>query len=327
MNHSPRNPGHARTVHGRHPVTHQATSGTPADPTLHAQQQLPSLTVPGHDRDEDVPRRASWLDACLAVSARFACNDPEGGTGRLDFIAAQACRGAGCRQALILLPTGREGTFLVAGAAGQGKANAAGQFVFLDPALRNLHSGAVGQALITDGAGVFGQLPGPGTGDILAIALRAQNLSHGLLLLRGAKAPGFTQSDIQMGAYFGSNAALALEMGKSRVLHERDLIYSDRDRIARDLHDAVIQRLFAAGLGIQTLPDLLGREEAVQRVRAITAELDDSIRELRETIYALRPSRSDETMLDEPGLTAGLPATPPSLQALGQPTDIPGSVA
>jgi signal transduction histidine kinase len=191
---------------------------------------------------------------------------------------------------LILVPTSNEGAFFVAGAAGQDEAEAAGQVVHLEPALRDLHAATASRALLTDGAELFRQLPGPNTGEILAIPLQAQNLKFGLLILREAKAPGFTQTDLQMGTHFGSHVALALELENTRVLHEEDLMYSDRDRIARDLHDIVIQRLFAAGLGIQTLPNISDHEEIVHRIGAITTELDESIKQLRETIYALHPT-------------------------------------
>lgn len=137
-----------------------------------------------------------------------------------------------------------------------------------------------------------------------------------------------------LGAYFGSHAALALQLQDTQVTREEDLVYSDRGRIARDLHDVVIRRLYAAGLGIQTLPNISDHEEAVQRVRAITTELDESIRQLRETIYALHPSRSDEAMLsgpidqlNKPNLTTRLLPTPPSIPEQDQATHIPGSVA
>ncbi|WP_078105438.1 histidine kinase dimerization/phosphoacceptor domain-containing protein [Arthrobacter sp. SRS-W-1-2016] len=280
-----------------------------------------SSMVPGHGGDEETPRRAAWLGACLDVSSHFARNDPQARTGGLDFIAGQACRGSGCRQALILVPTRTEGTFLVAGAAGADKADATGQIVHLDPAVGDLHSATAGQALLTDGAGLSGQLPGPDTGDILAITLQAERVEHGLLVLRGAKAPGFTRTDLQMGAYFGSHAALALQLQDTQMTREEDLVYLDRDRIARDLHDVVIQRLFAAGLGIQTLPNIADHQEAVRRVRAITTELDESIRQLRETIYALHPYRSNE-----PNSAARLPATRRPVPEPDPATDIPGSV-
>lgn len=76
-------------------------------------------------------------------------------------------------------------------------------------------------------------------------------------------------------------------------LHEaaRDLsLLEDRERIARDLHDTVVQRLFAAGMGLQGIAAMLGREhEATPRVEALVDELDEAIRDLRTAIYGLQP--------------------------------------
>ena len=62
-------------------------------------------------------------------------------------------------------------------------------------------------------------------------------------------------------------------------------ISDDRDRIARDLHDTVIQRLFAAGL---TLQAAMGRADLDERVDAAVNTIDDAIRELRTSIFSLR---------------------------------------
>ena len=68
-------------------------------------------------------------------------------------------------------------------------------------------------------------------------------------------------------------------------------LLEDRDRIARDLHDTVIQRLFAAGMSLQAVSTLIGAHDsdAAQRIDRITDELDDTIRDLRAAIYSLQP--------------------------------------
>ena len=65
-----------------------------------------------------------------------------------------------------------------------------------------------------------------------------------------------------MGAVFGSHVALALELARAHRMREQLAVFTDRDRIARDLHDLVIQRLFAAGLSIQSLRRLITGESA-----------------------------------------------------------------
>jgi signal transduction histidine kinase len=73
-------------------------------------------------------------------------------------------------------------------------------------------------------------------------------------------------------------------------------LFTDRERIARDLHDLVIQRLFAAGLSIQSLRRYTQDPVAHGRIAAVTTELDDTIRELRDTIYSLRTEEANESL-------------------------------
>jgi signal transduction histidine kinase len=89
---------------------------------------------------------------------------------------------------------------------------------------------------------------------------------------------------------FGRQAAIALELGERRTEAERFALIEDRDRIARDLHDLVIQRLFATGMQLQSAIRLMeqDREEARNRVNGAVDELDGTIRELRSTIYGLQ---------------------------------------
>jgi len=89
---------------------------------------------------------------------------------------------------------------------------------------------------------------------------------------------------------FGRRAAIALELGERRREAERYAIVEDRDRIARDLHDLVIQRLFATGMQLQSAIRLMEGDlsEARNRVNGAVDELDGTIRELRSTIYGLQ---------------------------------------
>jgi PAS domain S-box-containing protein len=67
-------------------------------------------------------------------------------------------------------------------------------------------------------------------------------------------------------------------------------LLEDRERIARDLHDTVVQRLFAAGMALQGIGAMIGREsEATKRIDALVDELDEAIRDLRTAIYGLQP--------------------------------------
>jgi two-component system, NarL family, sensor histidine kinase DevS len=105
----------------------------------------------------------------------------------------------------------------------------------------------------------------------------------------------FSDATMAMIDGFADQAALALEIAEHRREAEQLMVLSDRDRIARDLHDLAIQRLFASGL---TLNSVLGRisdrPQVAERVQRVVDDLDDTIKTVRGTIYALRErDRSD----------------------------------
>jgi len=89
---------------------------------------------------------------------------------------------------------------------------------------------------------------------------------------------------------YGAQAAVALELAERRRQSERFAVLEDRDRIARDLHDLVIQRLFATGMLLQSAVRMTETTpaEARRRVDRAVDELDGTIRELRSTIYGLQ---------------------------------------
>lgn len=88
----------------------------------------------------------------------------------------------------------------------------------------------------------------------------------------------------------GASALLAFELAAVRAERDRLLISADRERIARDLHDLVIQRLFGAGLRLQGALGLVDNQAAVARVNSTIEDLDTTIKEIREAIFALESS-------------------------------------
>ena len=98
------------------------------------------------------------------------------------------------------------------------------------------------------------------------------------------------QSATRMVAAFAAQASVALELAERRRSLERYAVFEDRDRIARDLHDLVIQRLFATGMQLEGATRLITErpQEAARRVLVAVDDLDATIRELRSTIYSLQ---------------------------------------
>lgn len=91
-------------------------------------------------------------------------------------------------------------------------------------------------------------------------------------------------------------ARLAAEAELAAARAERAVL-ADRDRMARDLHDRVIQRIFGAGMALHTAARLSRSPEATARIAAVVADLDRTIDELRETIFALRRQPRPDTGL------------------------------
>jgi two-component system, NarL family, sensor histidine kinase DevS len=102
----------------------------------------------------------------------------------------------------------------------------------------------------------------------------------------------FTDADLDMAEAFAGQAAIALELSDARADQQRLGVLEDRDRIARDLHDHVIQRLFAAGLSLQSIAATVDDEAVDQRLTRTVEQLDDTIRQIRTTIFALQEDSS-----------------------------------
>ncbi len=131
-------------------------------------------------------------------------------------------------------------------------------------------------------------------GYTLLTELRARDTHYGILLVvRGKGEPTYRHIETQMAAVFSSNIAQGLGLVQMHRLHEEVRLYLERERIARDLHDVVIQRIFAAGLSISALGKHLPTPATRERAAGITRELDTTIAELRATIYSLRTSAGE----------------------------------
>lgn len=84
------------------------------------------------------------------------------------------------------------------------------------------------------------------------------------------------------------HASVILDRERGEREHDLLTVLEDRDRIARDLHDLVIQRLFAVGLTLQGASRRAGNAEVIERLEGAVAELDQTIRDIRATIFELR---------------------------------------
>lgn len=133
-------------------------------------------------------------------------------------------------------------------------------------------------------------LPGwPTLGPVVIVPLGSGTRVEGALSLAWTSEhrEGFHLVDPALPATFAEQAALALHLARGRDDRARLALYEDRDRIGRDLHDLVIQRLFAVGLGLQSSVNRLPEGEVSARLQRAIDDLDDTIRDIRRTIFAL----------------------------------------
>ncbi|WP_244266554.1 GAF domain-containing sensor histidine kinase [Pseudarthrobacter chlorophenolicus] len=145
---------------------------------------------------------------------------------------------------------------------------------------------------VTDPRQVFDQVTAETLGPVLISALGTNSYGHHddvLVLARPVGGTPYTEADITSSVLFASRIGLTLDLLKANEAKAENALFTDRDRIAKDLHDLVIQRLFAAGLSIQSLRRTTTDPHSLKRITIITTELDDCIRQLRDTIYSLRP--------------------------------------
>jgi signal transduction histidine kinase len=131
-------------------------------------------------------------------------------------------------------------------------------------------------------------LEGTTPGEVVYVPLTGQDARLGVVRVSRRKgSPVFDSREIQIIETFAHQAALAIELARSREDRDRMGRLEDRERIARNLHDTVIQRLFAVGMMLQAITPNPGREEDRARMVQAVDEIDETIREIRSSIFAL----------------------------------------
>jgi PAS domain S-box-containing protein len=119
------------------------------------------------------------------------------------------------------------------------------------------------------------------------VPIPSERESAALMLVLPESQPDIGTEDRAILESLATQGALAIELTSARADREKLLLTGDRERIARDLHDLVIQRLFGAGMGLQGSLPLIGNSDAASRVRTAIDDLDATIREIRSAIFAL----------------------------------------
>jgi signal transduction histidine kinase len=232
-------------------------------------------------------RRERWLSAAAEITAVLLGTVRR--TEALRLIARRAREVAGAELVLVLVYDEENTRYTIEVADGT------------DPG----HAELIGKQLPVDGAEAerFGrekyrviddlrtaaEWPGPmPDGPGLAAPLAGSDTLHGVLIVAQGHANTGGGDDAGLLSIFAGQAALAFERARAQEERELLVVLEDRERIARDLHDVVIQRLFATGMQLQGVAPHALRPEAAARINAAVDDLDATIRDIRRSIFELR---------------------------------------
>ncbi|GAA2948209.1 two-component system sensor histidine kinase [Microbacterium luteolum] len=189
----------------------------------------------------------------------------------------------------IVVPDPLTGRYLVDTARGMGAGSLEGSEVSGDNAVisQAMESGG---AVASDGpTGALSTDPQFAVGSTVAVPLVVAGTPAGALYVtRDANGSRFSPEDLSTLAEFAAQAGLALALAQARTDRQRLDLIEERARIARDLHDNVIQRLFGTGLGLQALAAKIPAHAAT--IAAQVGEIDAAIADFRTAIFTLQTS-------------------------------------
>jgi signal transduction histidine kinase len=246
---------------------------------------------------DEARRQQRWLTASAEVTSALLSGADIGDA--LALIAAKSLEMSGADLVMLALPTPGGDLLQIEHAVGDGAAEAKSLI---------LPAGGSASGLVLASGQVL-TVPDFSHDDRVAtIARQRLKLGPAVLVPLGAagnvrgvltagRRPGampMPPAATEMLVTFASQAGIALELAEHRRQAERVAVYEDRDRIARDLHDLVIQRLYATGISLQGAVGMIAVPEVAGRVSRAVDALDETIREIRSTIFALqaRPQAS-----------------------------------
>lgn len=198
-----------------------------------------------------------------------------------------------CDGVSVTVPGEDPATLVIAATKGVGDSERKGRLLPMDDSLSGqvVTSGqsAFIEDLDNDGRGLKPLILAPKAGSAMIAPLSARGQVFGTLAawnLRGS--PPMQPSDLNVLENLGSQGALGLQYSRSQERLRTLAVLEDRERIGRELHDGVIQALFAVGMSLEATHALIHEPRAKERVSSAVNELDQVIRELRNYIFGLR---------------------------------------
>ena len=250
---------------------------------------------------QEAKARQSWIEATRDIATELLSGTEPASVFRL--VAEEALKLTGADAALVAIPVDENTPaaevqeLLVIETIGSAVDSAVGQtFPVTGTALGEVFVKSTPRRvdrIDLDGLGHPDDL-----GPALLLPLRAVDTVAGVVvMLRQGGQGSFTDEQLEMMAAFADQAALAWQLATSQQrMRELDVL-TDRDRIARDLHDHVIQRLFAVGLSLQGTVARTRKPEVQQRLSEAVDDLQAVIQEIRTTIFDLHGASQGITRL------------------------------
>ncbi|MGW5497350.1 sensor histidine kinase [Streptomyces olivaceoviridis] len=267
---------------------------------------------------DDAHRRQRWLAASNELTRSLLSGSEPASV--LESFTATVREMAGADLVTLAVPVGAKGELVIEAASGSLAEEVRGLLLPATTLAAKVYASGetiISKAVSADPRAEGGSASVVELGPAFFVPLGTREHVRGVLQV--ANVPGgalFTDAVIDMVTGFGNQAALALDVAEHRRDTERMVVLNDRDRIARDLHDLVIQRLFAGALSLQsTLGRVSDRPQVSERIQRVVNDLDDTIKIIRSTIYGLR--ENDQTRRGS-GLRAQLvTATERATESLG----------
>jgi signal transduction histidine kinase len=234
----------------------------------------------------DSQKRQAWAAASAEITAALLSSEKE---EFLDLLADRTLRLADADLVSIVRVTDDAGRLVVETARRRDGGPVAAT-VF--PAAGSIAAGVLqgGQPRLIDEPDLAGTEPTPGreTGPTMAIPFATDGEAGGVLLVsRISGRARFNPADLELAADFAGRISLAMQLARARADQRRVLLLEDRGRIARDLHDHVIQQLFAAGLELHTVLGAMTPGTLADKVVHSIDTLDATITRIRTAIFAL----------------------------------------
>jgi len=236
-------------------------------------------------------RQQQWLRAIAEVTQRLLSGDQRGEV--LDLVTAQALEISGADLVVLALPAGDRKRLVIEHASGDGAAGALGLVLPAEGSASGIVMASGEPLAVADFSGDARVAPVAREhmplGPAVLVPLGPSGDVRGVLTAgRRRGAPPLSPAAVDMLITFAAQAGIGLELAEHRREAQRLELFEVRDRIARDLHDLVIQRLFATGMSLQGATALIGDADVAQRVEKAVDALDETIREIRSAIFALQ---------------------------------------